>query len=159
MDRITVLIGVHNAHYRGMLVQVLAQQADMQVVGEAVGGPEAGRLAAARQPDVLLLDVGRPLAAGLEVLRRLRKKSPRTKVLLLAEDPGDALGAEALAAGAKGFLPRRATHDEILTATRLVSSGGIWAPPSILAEAVKHLVEQMNPEGHSLPDGREPLTR
>src|SRR3989304_3825657 len=118
-----------------MFVRLLARQGDMRVVGEAVGGPEAGRLAAARQPDVLLLDVGRPLAAGLEGLRRLRKKSPRTKVLLLAGgprglrragEPGEGLGGEARGAGAKGSLPRRATHDEILTATRLVSSGSIW---------------------------------
>ena len=159
MDRTTVVIGVPNATYRAMLARAVAQQADMQVAGEAAGGLEAGRLAEARQPDVLLLEIGLPHAAGLKVLRRLRAKSPRTKVLLLAGDSGDAFGGEALAAGVKGYLPRGGPREEVLTAIRLVSSGGIWGPPSILAEAVKRLVEHTSPEGYSRPGEGEPLTR
>lgn len=83
--------------------------------------------------DVVLLDVAMPGMNGLEGLTRLRKRLPSTPIVILSALEDSELVRDALARGAQGFIPKTSTGDVMLSALRLVFSGGIYLPPSLLS--------------------------
>jgi DNA-binding NarL/FixJ family response regulator len=93
-------------------------------VGSASSGEEALSLAAALEPDVVLLDLSLPGMHGLEVLAALRQtaRPPRVVVLTVHDDDDIVLGA--VRGGAQGYVLKNATRDELLTAVRKVAAGG-----------------------------------
>jgi DNA-binding NarL/FixJ family response regulator len=93
-----------------------------QVVGEAVDGEEAVRLAAELQPDVILMDVSMPDVDGVEATRRIRDIIPETRVIMLTMHPDQDVVAAALRAGAAGYLVKDCSTEEIAEAVRLAAS-------------------------------------
>ena len=93
----------HEVLRRG-LRWTLEQQPGWTVCGEAADGREAVALAASLRPDIVVLDVGMPGLNGLEALRRIRRASPRTEILVFTVHGADGMIGELLAAGAKGYL-------------------------------------------------------
>ena len=147
---ITILIAVEHALFREGIRLLLADQADLEVVGEAAEGLELLRLIESLRPNVLVLDVRLPAVGGLEILAPVRSLSPKTKVLLLSTRLEDAFLSEALQQGAHGYLPKTATHRELLRAIRALAAGELWAPRTLLARVLERLRQHL--EAHqSLP--------
>ena len=96
---------------------------DADVVGEAGDGVAALREVTLHRPDVVLLDVHLPGATGLEVLPRLRRASPESRVLLLTMDDDGETVLEAVQLGADGYLVKGANQEEIMRAVRAVHDG------------------------------------
>jgi DNA-binding NarL/FixJ family response regulator len=108
------LIADDAASTRRFLRVVLEYSRDFVVVGEAIDGDESVELAAALQPDVVLLDLAMPLSYGVNALRRIRLAAPNASVVVVsALDP--ALQMPVLEAGAVAFIPKGATPLEFLT--------------------------------------------
>ncbi len=150
MQQITVLIADDDTLLREGLHLLLAQYKDIQVVGEAVDGLQALSMAEALQPDILLLDVSMPEASGLQILPKIRARSPRTKVLMLSGFSGDTFVAEALQHGARGYLLKTATHKDLVKAIRVTHAGDIWAERKLLAQALEGVLQRA-------ADGQLPL--
>lgn len=119
MRRVRVLVADDHAVLRAGLKMLLGAQPDMEVVAEAASGEEAVTRARETRPDVVLLDLVMP-HGGVEPIRRL-KDVARVLVLTMHDDPGYA--REALAAGASGYIVKKAADVELLSAIRAVSSG------------------------------------
>src|SRR5882724_10027365 len=113
MDLITVLIADAHAILRKRLSRFLAQQQDMQVIGEATDGRQVLRRVEALQPHILLLDVRMPNMDGLEVLPKIRARSPRTRILLLADYFAEDFIARALQVGVYGCVLKTALPTEL----------------------------------------------
>jgi DNA-binding NarL/FixJ family response regulator len=96
---------------------------DVEVVGEARDADGALREVTLLRPDVVLLDVHMPGGTGLEVLPRLRRASPATRVLLLTMDDDAETVLEAVRLGADGYLVKGASQAEIMRAVRAVHDG------------------------------------
>lgn len=158
MEKITVLIADDNAAFRESLRSLLVKEADIMVVGEATDGHEALELAGVLQPSVILLDVVMPKASGLEVLARLRAKSPATKVLILSAYSGEEYIAEALMYGAKGYLLKTVTPNELTKAVRIAHSGDLWAGRRVVAKTFEGLLQKVYPEGELTPETHGDLT-
>src|SRR5262249_36394965 len=139
MPPITVLIAVEPALLRAGLRLVLAPQEDLQVVGEATDGSQALRLVAALRPDILLLAVQLPAAGELAILLQLEAWSPRTSILLLSGALDDALIVEALQQGAKGYMPKTATPDDLIKAIRTTYAGELWVRRTLLTQVIERL--------------------
>ena len=152
MGQITVLIVDDHALFREGLVMLLAQERDIQVVGEAADGLHALRMVEALQPDILLLDIRMPNVGGLEILPRIREKSPGTKVLILSGFSEDEYIAEALQYGAKGYLLKTATLTDLAKAIRAAHAGEIWADRRILTQVLEILVQKL----HNVPFAKSP---
>jgi len=101
------------------------------VVGEAADGAEALALVPAAAPDVLLLDVRMPRMSGLEVLDRLGDGRPPTLVLTTFDDAE--LLLRAVRAGARGFLNKDVSLDELVAAIRALARGDTWFQPALTA--------------------------
>ncbi len=155
---ITVLIAVEHALFREGIRLFLAEQADLEVVGEAAEGAQMRRLLEALRPHVLVLDLQLPAVGGLEILATIQVLSPRTKVLLLSARLEDAVLSEALQQGAHGYLPKTATHRELLKAIRALAAGELWAPRTLLTVVVERLRQRLEAR-QGLPRAvRAPLT-
>jgi DNA-binding NarL/FixJ family response regulator len=148
-DPIRVLIASEPALFREGLSLFLAQQEDMQVIGEADDGPQAVRMAEALQPDILLLDVQMPQAGGLEILPNIRTRSPRTNVLIVSGVLDNAFVldaafiAEALLQGAMGYLLKTATQADLIKAIRITHAGELWAQRKVLTQVLEHMRQQI----------------
>lgn len=107
---------------------------DLVMVGEAEDGFEATELAAAEQPDVLLMDIRMPRRDGVAAAEAVRRASPRTRVLLLTTFDTPELVVEGLRAGASGYLLKAASAEELLAAIRAVARGQVLVQAQSVAQ-------------------------
>jgi len=105
------------------ICSMLQKLAELQIVGEASDGLEAVQRARELQPDLILLDVGLPGINGIEVARRIRESSPRTKILFVSEDSSPEVAEAALGTGARGFVVKSDAGTELLPAVEAVLRG------------------------------------
>ena len=102
-DIIKVLIADDHAIVREGLRQILADTRDIVVAGDAENGSEAIRLARCSECDVLLLDISMPDRSGIDVLKQIKKESPKLAVLMLSMHREDQYAIRSLKAGAAGY--------------------------------------------------------
>lgn len=119
-----VLVVDDHPLYREGLVGLLGTTDDLAVVGQAADGLEAVRLAAELSPDVVVMDVTMPGLDGIEATRRIVAAAPEVRVLILSM-LDDSSVADAVAAGARGYVVKSATPDATLAAIRSVAQGDI----------------------------------
>lgn len=132
-----LVVDDHALFRRGLLI-VLAQEPDIEVVGECDDGAQALALAVSLQPDVVLMDVRMPHGGGIEACRAIKLAAPRVRILMLtmSEDESDLFGA--VKAGASGYLLKEISVDEVAGALRAVATGESLLNPRM---AVKLLQE------------------
>ncbi|MGQ4421035.1 response regulator transcription factor, partial [Streptomyces sp. SAS_269] len=122
---IRVLLADDQALLRGTFKMLFESTGDMETVGEAANGQEAVELARTRHPDVVLMDIRMPEMDGLDATRLISESEDRAavKVLILTTFEDDEHVAEALRAGASGFLGKGARPEELVEAVRTVAAG------------------------------------
>jgi DNA-binding NarL/FixJ family response regulator len=130
-DTIRVVLADDHPVVRRGLAALLATLPGIEVVGEAGTGDEVLREVGLRSPDVVVMDLRMPTMDGVEATRQIARDYPRTAVLVLTMFHEDALVAQALRAGARGYLLKVADQDEIERAIRAVAMGD-----AILSRAV-----------------------
>ena len=104
----------------------LLKEEEFELVGEASDGIEAGRLIENKKPDVALLDIRMPGESGVSLARKIRELSPSTAVIMLTSYDAQQYVLSSLKAGAKGFLLKTATPEDLARAIRIVASGGLY---------------------------------
>lgn len=120
---IRVLIADDHPVVRQGLAVLLEVQDDITLVGQASDGPEAIRLTLEHLPDVLLLDLKLPVLDGIGVLSQLQRQAAATRVIILTSAAGPGSPAQALQAGAAGFLYKDVDPDALIRAIRSVHDG------------------------------------
>jgi two-component system NarL family response regulator len=139
MNRIRVLVVDDHFVVRMGLRAVIDAEPDMAVVAEANGGETAVQLFREHQPDITLMDLRMPLTSGVEATRAIRKDSPDARVIVLTTYDGDEDIFRALNAGARAYLLKDVSREELLDVIRGVHAGQRRIPPAIgarLAEAM-----------------------
>jgi two-component system, NarL family, response regulator NreC len=130
-----VLVDDH-AVVRSGLRLLLEAHEDIEVIGEAGNAKDAIFRARALKPDVMLLDVVMPGDSGIDVLPKLLKESPETKVLVLSMQDDPSYVREAFAAGASGYVLKEAADEEVVSAVREIANGGHYVHPTLGARMV-----------------------
>lgn len=130
---------------------------DLRVVAEAADGDEALAVIAEAAPDVVLLDVRMPKRSGIEVLTALKAAGRLLPTILLTTFDDDAALLEGIRAGARGFLLKGVSFEDLTQGIRQVAAGETLIRPAV-TERVLRALEHLRPEFESLtpPD---PLTR
>ena len=101
----------------------LGMQPDMEVVGEAGNADDAVRVAAAVQPDVVVMDVRLAGSSGIEATREIRNRQPATRVLMLTSFSDDEAVYTSILAGASGYVLKQVRLDSLLRSIRAVAAG------------------------------------
>jgi DNA-binding NarL/FixJ family response regulator len=120
---IRVLVVEDHALVRAGLEELLSGAEDIDVVGVAADGAEAVELAAAAEPDVVLMDLSMPVVDGIEATRRIRSAQEGVRVVVLTSFSDQRRILEALDAGAIGYLLKDAEPDELFRGVRAAAAG------------------------------------
>jgi NarL family two-component system response regulator LiaR len=138
--RIRVLIADDHAVLREGMRNLLQQEKDIEIIGEAGDGEEAARLASELKPDVVLMDIVMPKLSGIEATRLIKQSSPASAVLILTaySDISYILGL--LEAGACGYLLKSARGTEVKGAIRAVRSGESVLDSVVTRKLLKRVV-------------------
>lgn len=123
--RIRVVVVDDHPIFRRGLLGALEDAADVDVVGSASTGPEALDTIAANRPDVVLLDLNLPGLNGIEVATHLATQGFTGAVLILTMYEDDVAVLAAMRAGARGYVVKGATQEEIVAGIRAVANGGM----------------------------------
>jgi DNA-binding NarL/FixJ family response regulator len=130
-----VLIDDHKLLRAGLRSR-LEKETDVSVVGEADNADTGVVLAKRLQPDVILLDLLMPRKSGYDALPELAEVAPEAKVLVISSQAAPSSVRQALSAGAAGYLPKRASDGELVTAIRSVVRGSGYVDPDLGAQLV-----------------------
>ena len=109
----------------------LSLEPDFEFAGEHSGGEGAGEFVARVRPDVVLLDVRMPVVNGIEALADIRRKAPDAKVLMLTTSDGDEDVFRSMNMGARGYMVKDESGDDLHVAIRTVASGEVFLPKRI----------------------------
>ena len=140
-----ILVADDHPMLREGLVGVLETQPEFEVAGEASDGEEAVRLAEALAPDVILLDLEMPNLDGVGALERLRESGSAARTIVFTAYDTDERILGALRAGAKGYLLKGASRQQLFDAIRTVHDGGTLLGPAVtdrLLESMRRDPEQ-----------------
>lgn len=140
-----IIIAEDHPMFRGGVRSLLATTNDLEVVGEAVDGDEAVRLAGEMQPDLILMDIRMPGMNGIEATERIKELYPSVEVLILTMNQDDQSVFTAMRVGAKGYVLKDADEEELLQAIRMVGSGRAVFGTGI-AERMMHYFASQAPQ-------------
>lgn len=149
---IRVLLADDQRVVRDGLAMLLGLIEDVEVVAAAEDGREAARLAGETRPDVVLMDLHMPELDGAGATRRIREELPETHVLVLTTYADDESLFPALQAGARGYLTKDATAEEIEQAIRAVAAGRTHLDPTIQQRLVAAVVDSRAATAAAPPD-------
>ena len=131
MDRIRVLLADDHAILRDGIRALLTDHPDIVVIGEAEDGHWAVHLAHELHPDVVLMDIGMPRLNGLEATRQIKHDRPEVAILILTMHDNEEYLRQVLAAGASGYVLKRAAASELVAAIRAVHRGEAALSPAV----------------------------
>lgn len=157
---IRVLLADDQALLRGTFRMLFDSADDMETVGEASDGREAVELATSQRPDVILMDIRMPEMDGLGATRLISESEDLAdvKVLILTTFENDEYVAEALRAGASGFLGKGARPEELLDAVRTVAAGEALLSPTATRALITRFLAQPDPCPTAMHERLECLT-
>jgi DNA-binding NarL/FixJ family response regulator len=140
MPRATVLLADDHAIVLEGLASLL--RSEFSLVGTVADGARLIEAARQLRPDVIVTDVAMPGMSGLEALRRLKAEPIAAKVIFLTMHADAQLAAEALRAGASGFVVKHAAGKELIAAIHTVLRGGKYLPPHLASDVLTTLAER-----------------
>ena len=108
---------------RSGVKRLLEEQTDLQVVAEAETGDEAYKLYHQHQPDVMLMDMNMSNSSGLATLGQIKARFPEARLIMFTSRPEVVFAVQAIGAGAKGYVLKSSTAEEVIQAVRQVAGG------------------------------------
>jgi DNA-binding NarL/FixJ family response regulator len=142
-----VLLADDHSIVRRGLRSLIETEPDLKVVAEASDGLETLKLCEEHRPDTVILDVGMPKLNGIEVAERLQKLPRPPNVLMLSMHADESYIIRALAAGARAYLLKDATDEDLIPALRAVAAGRPFFSPSVTGVLIEDYVRQLQARG------------
>jgi DNA-binding NarL/FixJ family response regulator len=125
-----VLIADDHGIVRSGLRLLLERQPDIEVIGEAADGAAARELAIRERPDLAILDLKMPKLTGLQATREIKAQAPDVAVLILSMHDDERYVAEALKAGASGYVVKTQADTDLVAAIRVIERGESFPVPA-----------------------------
>jgi len=155
VDKIKILLVDDHVLLREGIRALIDVQDDMEIVGEAAEGKEAINKTLELKPDVVVMDIAMNGMDGLEATRRITKKHPKVKVLVLTQYDNREYILSTIKAGAVGYVPKRALGAELISAIRAVHGGDSFLYPTAATAIIQDYLKQANEEPYDNLTSRE----
>ena len=136
---IRIVLADDHGLVRAGIGMMLAQQADIEVVGEADNGRTAVQLAEKLSPHIVLMDISMPDLNGIDATLQISALSPPPKVIALSGHTDRRAIVDILRVGASGYLIKNAPPEELIRAIRTVAGGKVYLSPDIAGDVLEDL--------------------
>ncbi|WP_269234755.1 response regulator transcription factor [Flavobacterium flavigenum] len=123
-DIIRVVLADDHVFVRDGIKSLLENEANIEVVGEAIDGADALEVVTASKPDLLIVDIRMPNLTGIEVVEKLRNDNNTVKIIMLSMHESEEYVLKSIKAGADGYLLKGSSKDEFMKALHTVANGG-----------------------------------
>ena len=144
-----IIVDDHPVVLRG-LKQIIEDEPDMEVVGEARNARECFSLVRKTDCDLVVLDINLPDRSGIDVLNQLKYEKPNLPILILSVLPEDQYALRLIKAGASGYLMKESALTDLVKAIRKVSSGGKYVSASLAEKMIFQSDSSEKPSHESL---------
>jgi DNA-binding NarL/FixJ family response regulator len=152
---IRILVADDHSVVRQGLKRIIADNPDMEIVGEAASGQEALELVRSGSFDLVILDISMPGQNGLDILCELKAASPTLKVIILSMHPEEQYAIRSFRDGASAYLTKGASPEELIAAIRTVASGKKYITPSVADRLVTYVEDSSQESPHETLSDRE----
>jgi two-component system, NarL family, response regulator NreC len=142
-----VLLADDHAIVRRGMRALLESDPEVEVVAEASDGMEAVRLCEEHRPDLLILDVAMPKLNGIDAAARCLKLQPNARAIMLSMHADESYIMRSLYAGARAYLLKDATDEDLLPAVRAVAEGKSYFSPSVAGVLAEEYMQQLQERG------------
>ncbi len=136
---IRILVVDDHQMLRDGIAAMLANEPDMEMVGEAGDGSSAMSAFRKLRPDVTLMDVQMPIMGGVDAMILIRTEFPDARIVILTTYPGDVQAVRALKAGASGYMLKSSLRSEVVDVVRSVHRGERYVAADVAAEIAQHV--------------------
>ena len=146
-----IIVDDHPVVRRG-LKQILHEEPDVKVVGEAESAQEAFKIIRTIDCDAVVLDISLPGATGVEILKQLKYEHQKLPVLILSVHPEEQYAVRVMKAGASGYLTKESAPEELVKAIRKIISGGKYISSSLAERLITDIDASGKPRHEKLSD-------
>lgn len=142
MEKIRILLAEDHVVVREGLKELIENEDDMEVVGEAGDGEQAVKMVDELKPDIVLMDIAMPKLNGVEATRKIKQSHPSVSILVLTAYDSEEFIVALVEAGAAGYLLKNVRGKEVLNGIRAVYAGESVLHPVIAGKIINHLLEE-----------------
>ncbi|MBB4802032.1 DNA-binding NarL/FixJ family response regulator [Flavobacterium nitrogenifigens] len=142
---IRVVLADDHVFVRDGIKSLLENEANIEVVGEAIDGADALEVVAQTRPDLLIADIRMPNMTGIELVEKLRSENNPVKIIMLSMHESEEYVLKSIKAGADGYLLKGSSKEEFLKALHSVSAGGKYFSGDISSILIGQLTNPSNP--------------
>lgn len=142
MEKIRIIIADDHKLFRDGIKSLLSSEAQFQVVAEASTGAELISLALKIESDLIITDIAMPDINGISAARKIFEILPELPILILSMHNSEEFILDAIRVGAKGYLPKDVSPDELITAINTIAQGNEYFSKSISEKVVKSFISQ-----------------
>ncbi|MCD0471629.1 response regulator transcription factor [Flavobacterium sp. JAS] len=143
-NTIRVVLADDHVFVRDGIKSLLENEANIEVVGEAIDGADALEVVATSKPDLLIVDIRMPNLTGIEVVEKLRSENNTVKIIMLSMHESEEYVLKSIKAGADGYLLKGSSKEEFLKALHTVAAGGKYFSGDISSILISQLTNASN---------------
>ncbi len=152
---IKIIIADDHEIVRAGLKQIMSEDPELTVAGEAVDGQELLEEVRKEDFDVILLDIKMPGRSGLDILKQLKIEKPDIPVIVLSMHPEDQYALRALKAGASGYLTKETASDQLIDSIKKVHGGGKYISETLAERLADSIASGREAPAHTYLTDRE----
>src|SRR3981081_2948016 len=152
-----VLLVDENKILRDGIKAILKHTDEFRVIGEAETGTDAVQICKRSRPDVILMDIGLPGLTGIETTQEILRHSPDAKIIILSMYDDEHSVVSAIRAGARAFVLKKASDNDLIDALRTVAKGGSYLSPQV-SDRLLHRIQRGDLESKQVPSALEGLS-
>jgi len=142
MERINIMIADDHEVIHNGIRDILRSKSNYTIVGNAYDGKEAIAKALELKPDIILMDISMPKLNGIEAIKEISKRLPKTKMLALTQHEEDEYILQIMKAGGSGYLLKNAKRDEFIEAIESVVQGKRYLSSKLSERMINNVLEQ-----------------
>ncbi|NOQ25042.1 MAG: response regulator [Bacteroidales bacterium] len=153
MEKIKIILVDDHQMFRDGVKSVLSDEENIDLVGEVGNAKDLYELLKTTNPDVIITDISMPDISGIELSKFVSENYPEINILILSMHTNEEFITKSLAAGAKGYLPKDTSMDELLEAINVIYKGENYFNKNISDTLLKSLISKSKPSKENIKNG------